>query len=162
MNGWKEFGNILRINYSNIFFFLLSVKMTNWAPLFCKLKHIPSSSMQSSTTTTLLQNTHTHTPILNLFKIFSQHSLNSHTQIIPRHQISSSPSGRTSWYQHSTNLNTWSHMASSLLSQTATFTTAIIKVHSPHSFPGFFLWPKQAHCSGGTFAFPFSYPQADT
>lgn len=51
-------------------------------------------------------------------------------------------------------------MASSPLSYAATSAPAI-KVHSPHSFLSFFF-DQSKHCSRGTFAFPFPYPQADT
>lgn len=54
------------------------------------------------------------------------------------------------------------YLAQSPLSQAATFATAaMIKVHSPHSFLGFFF-DQSKHFSRGTFAFPFPYPQADT
>lgn len=52
-------------------------------------------------------------------------------------------------------------MASSPLSHADTFATAIIKVHSPHSFLSF-SFDQSKHCSRGTSAFPFSHPQADT
>lgn len=102
---------------------------------------------------------------LKLFKIVFQYTLKSHTQVIPRHHINSSPSGMVFWYWHSINLNirsrsrpAWpqAHWAMQI-----TFATAIIKVHSPHSFLSFFF-DQSKHCSRGTFAFPYPYPQADT
>lgn len=101
---------------------------------------------------------------LRLFKTVFQYTLKSHTHVSPSHQINSSPSGTVFWYWHSINLNIRSGpscMASSPLSHADTFATAIIKVHSPHSFLSFFFGQSK-HCSRGTSAFPFSYPQADT